>query len=101
MKKLLRRTAVSILLSTPLFSAKAADMPLKAAPPPPPAPAISWTGYYVGVNIGYGIGDDPTTESTVSGAAFPILTPGTPIYGAPRVYSIDPKGVIGGWTDRL
>jgi hypothetical protein len=30
MKKLLRRTAVSILLSAPLFSAKAADMPVKA-----------------------------------------------------------------------
>ncbi|SNB58527.1 outer membrane immunogenic protein [Rhodoplanes sp. JGI PP 4-B12] len=71
-------------------------MAVKAPPPPPKAAVATWTGYYAGVNIGYGIGDDPTTVSTVSGAAFPGLTPGTPIYGAPRSFSIDPKGVIGG-----
>ncbi len=51
----------------PLSGALAADMPLKAPPAPPP-PAYTWTGYYVGVNVGYGAGDDPTTMSTVSGA---------------------------------
>jgi len=29
----------------------AADIPLKA-PPPPPAPLWSWTGFYVGGDIG-------------------------------------------------
>jgi outer membrane immunogenic protein len=32
---------------------------------------------------------------TVSGANFPGLTPGTPIY-SPQSFSLDPKGVIGG-----
>jgi outer membrane immunogenic protein len=33
--------------------AGAADMPVKA-PPPAPAPVWSWTGFYVGANVGYG-----------------------------------------------
>jgi outer membrane immunogenic protein len=37
----------------------AADMPVKA-PPPPPAPVYSWTGWYVGDNVGYGWGDANT-----------------------------------------
>ena len=32
--------------------AGAADMPMKAPPPPPPLPVFSWTGFYVGDNIG-------------------------------------------------
>jgi outer membrane immunogenic protein len=80
-------------LATPLL---AADLPRKAPPQaPPPAAVYNWTGFYTGVNLGYGIGDDPTTLSTVSGAAFPGLPPGTPIY-SPSSFSIDPKGVIGG-----
>ena len=31
--------------------AGAADMPVKAPPPPPP-PVFSWTGFYIGGNIG-------------------------------------------------
>jgi outer membrane immunogenic protein len=55
----------------------------------------NWTGFYAGVNLGYGIGSDPTTISTVSGSSFPVLATGTPIY-SPQSFSIDPKGVIGG-----
>jgi outer membrane immunogenic protein len=91
--------AVSALLAAlPLSGALAADMPLKAPPAPPP-PAYTWTGYYVGVNVGYGIGDDPTTMATVSGAGFGgggVLPVGTPLYGQPRAFSIDPRGVTGG-----
>ena len=32
--------------------AGAADMPVRAAPLPPPLPVFSWTGFYVGGNIG-------------------------------------------------
>ena len=32
--------------------AGAADMPMRAPPPPPPPPLFSWTGFYVGGNIG-------------------------------------------------
>lgn len=49
-----------------------AEMPLKA-PPPPPAPAWSWTGFYVGLNGGYGWND-----STGSGAC---INPGGVVDG--------------------
>jgi len=39
------------LAATP---ALAADMLVKNAPPPQRAPAWSWTGFYVGVNLGGG-----------------------------------------------
>jgi outer membrane immunogenic protein len=69
----------------------AADLASKAPPPaPPPAPVFSWTGFYAGVNLGYGVGSDPTTITTVSGANFPGLTPGTLIY-SPQSFSLDPK----------
>lgn len=74
----------------------AADLPRKAPPPmPAAAPIYNWTGFYAGVNLGYGFGSDPTTITTVSGSAFPVLATGTPIY-SPQSFSIDPKGVIGG-----
>jgi outer membrane immunogenic protein len=41
--------AVAVILGTPAF---AADMEVRAAPPPPPPP--SWTGFYIGVNGGWG-----------------------------------------------
>jgi outer membrane immunogenic protein len=41
------------LVSAPAF---AADIPVKAAPMAAPAPAFSWTGFYVGVQGGYGWG---------------------------------------------
>jgi outer membrane immunogenic protein len=44
--------AVAAMIGTPVL---AADMPLKA-PPPPPAPVFSWTGFYVGGNLGYSWG---------------------------------------------
>ena len=54
LRKLLGAVGVStLLIAAPLSMARAADMPLKA-PPPPPAPAWSWTGFYVGVDAGYG-----------------------------------------------
>jgi hypothetical protein len=38
----------------------AADMPLKAIPAPT---AATWTGFYVGANIGYSVGRNPSTFS--------------------------------------
>jgi outer membrane immunogenic protein len=40
------------LLALGTTAARAADMAVKAAPPPPPLPVFSWTGFYVGANIG-------------------------------------------------
>jgi outer membrane immunogenic protein len=51
LQKLLGVVGVSgLLITAPLSAASAADMLLKA---PPPAPVASWTGCYVGGNVGY------------------------------------------------
>ena len=47
-KTLIASVAFSVLGTA---VAGAADMPVKAPPPPPP-PAFSWTGFYIGANIG-------------------------------------------------
>jgi outer membrane immunogenic protein len=45
-----------VLLATLAFSgsAYAADMALKASPNPVPAAAASWTGFYIGAEVGGG-----------------------------------------------
>jgi outer membrane immunogenic protein len=68
-------TRTSFLASTALtgalaYPAMAADMPVKAPPLPPPviAPALTWTGVYIGVNGGYAWGDSSTSCSVLPGA---------------------------------
>jgi outer membrane immunogenic protein len=46
----------------------AADLPLKA-PPPPPVPMFSWTGFYIGANIG-GAWSHSSVTDLVTGATF-------------------------------
>ena len=57
---LLSTTAVVALLTTSL-AARAADLPMQAYKSPPVVAAVyNWTGIYVGVNAGYGVGkQDP------------------------------------------
>jgi outer membrane immunogenic protein len=61
MKKLLCAGAMLASFAA-IQSASAADLALKA---PPPAPIYSWTGFYLGANVGYSWGkaksvyDDP------------------------------------------
>jgi outer membrane immunogenic protein len=67
----------------------AADMPLKA-PPPPPAPVWSWTGFYVGGELGGEWAD--TTWTTTS-----FIVPNTPTFvdaSSPR--NFDPSSVRAG-----
>ncbi|HXW25538.1 MAG TPA: outer membrane beta-barrel protein [Xanthobacteraceae bacterium] len=51
----------SLLIAAPLGAAGAADMPVKA-PPLPPAPAFSWTGCYIGGDVGAGWVRDSDNE---------------------------------------
>jgi outer membrane immunogenic protein len=51
MKKLAYAIAAIALIGTPAF---AADMAVKAAPPAAPPAMYTWTGLYVGVNLGLG-----------------------------------------------
>jgi outer membrane immunogenic protein len=64
--------------------ALAADMAVKAPPSPVVALPYSWTGFYIGGDIGYGWG-----RSTG------VLNDGT-FNTAPVPYSADPSGIIGG-----
>ena len=60
-----------VLLSTVAFvaisgTAFAADLPSRRAPPvyvPPPIPIFSWTGFYIGGDVGAAFGDNTLTAS--------------------------------------
>lgn len=55
MKKIVTAAALAgTLAALAVTPALAADMLVKKAPPPPRAPVWSWTGFYVGANIGGG-----------------------------------------------
>jgi outer membrane immunogenic protein len=67
MRKLLGVSLLSLVVAIPL-SAFAADMPVKA-PVAPPAPVVSWTGFYAGVNAGYGW-SERSTINTIADPTF-------------------------------
>ncbi len=57
-RKVLLSTVVIAAASTSAF---AADLPSRRAPPvyvPPPVPLFSWTGFYIGGDVGYAFGRD-------------------------------------------
>ena len=59
-------------------SAFAADLPRRAAPPVfVPVPVFTWTGFYAGINAGYGFGtgNDNNRTTTVLATA-PVFAPG-------------------------
>jgi outer membrane immunogenic protein len=70
--------------------ALAADMPVKASPTVP-APVYSWTGFYIGGNIGYGW-TDPTITLTPNDGGTGV---GFFALGAPPI-SVNGTGVLGG-----
>ena len=75
----------------------AVKMPVKA-PPPPPAPVYSWTGWYVGGNVGYGWGDERTdiagTATTISDQPFFGGIPANFAFAGSNTAGL--QGVIGG-----
>jgi outer membrane immunogenic protein len=92
MKKIVLAGLGLAALSAP---ALAADLPLKA--PPVAAVVYSWTGWYVGSNIGGGVQtNERPNELVLSGDAFPVIGFGTPIYGSPTGFMLRPAGVVGG-----
>jgi outer membrane immunogenic protein len=97
MKKiLLASTAVIALYGAPAF---AADMPVKAAPLP--LPVVSWTGCYVGANLGAVESTKRWTDftGTTAGGASQHFSakPGGLAYGGQLGcdYQVDPKWVVG------
>jgi outer membrane immunogenic protein len=109
----MKRITISLLaLAVAAGSAAAADLPSRKAPPPafvPPPPPM-WTGFYAGLNAGYGFGTG--TNATTIGNAYdqfytsyfnqpgwpPLLVAG---YGGLMMAnsgtaSLSPNGFIGG-----
>lgn len=72
-----------------VFESYAADMPAKA-PLPVRAALYNWTGFYVGANIGYSVGNDRTSTSVLD------PTPGGVLIVTFADVVAAPKGVLGG-----
>jgi outer membrane immunogenic protein len=92
MKKLLTTIATFALIGTPAF---AADM---GAPPPAPAPVYSWTGWYVGGNVGVSLGTFKTDFNVAPGKLVLATAPAqfANIPGFAGFDEVYPGGFIGG-----
>jgi outer membrane immunogenic protein len=97
MKKFIGLLGVALAVFAPAF---AADVPVPPpaykAPPLPPPPVLSWTGWCIGGNAGYGWGS--STKPTITTDPFDslgfagVVTPA----GGNVFPSLTPKGFIGG-----
>jgi opacity protein-like surface antigen len=73
---------IALLALASVNAARAADMPLKA-PPPASTPASSWTGFYLGGQLGYDYSRSPSTYTLdpanpfLAGLFVPAVTTGT------------------------
>lgn len=88
----------ALFMAAPLSVAGAADMALKA--PPPPAPSDSWTGFYVGGNVGYRW-SAPRTDAAANGTGpAPNFGAGFPTFPFNFAFTdsktVRLKGAIGG-----
>ncbi len=95
MKKfLVGSVALAALIAAP---AMAADLAVRAPvyrAPPPVVPLWSWTGFYIGANIGGHWGKDDITTTTDTGGGFGPA--GAAAIDAASPTSLKPQGVIGG-----
>jgi outer membrane immunogenic protein len=99
--KLISSLAGAVFCFAASGSAFAADLnkPVYKAPPPPPAPVYTWTGWYVGGNVGYSWGD---AHTDIAGSATTITDPGfmggflNSPFGFADSNTARPNGVIGG-----
>jgi outer membrane immunogenic protein len=65
----------AFLMALPIGKiANAADMPLKA-PLASPAPAYSWTGFYIGGNVGYGWGHANNSDNLIAPCPICLVAP--------------------------
>jgi outer membrane immunogenic protein len=91
---LLAGTAAIALATT---AASAADLPLRAAPPAPiiaAVPVFTWTGFYVGVNAGYGWQNNDNNSSIFVPAGTFVTAPAAS--GTVTFADDDGEGFVGG-----
>jgi outer membrane immunogenic protein len=91
---MLRRSLTAILGAVAITgAANAADLPSRAPPPvyAPPAPIFTWTGLYVGAQVGYAWARENSVIYNPGGPQGGLIAPAASI-----PYSLDPQGVIGG-----
>src|SRR3712207_5140617 len=82
--RLLGLLAATALTTAGISAASAADLPIRAAPPAPiiaAAPVFTWTGFYVGVNAGWGWRDDDDETVVLTGPGIPGGLVGTLNFG--------------------
>src|SRR5437868_6936227 len=84
-----RVAGFSLLAFIGAQTAQAADIPMKA--PPRFVPVVyNWTGFYIGVNAGYGWSRDRTVNfSNITGT---LVSP----TGVPALVAFDTKGAVAG-----
>ncbi|ALA17935.1 MULTISPECIES: outer membrane protein [unclassified Chelatococcus] len=94
MKNLLRLSAAAAALALSGAVAFAADLPSRTYTPPaePLPPVFTWTGFYVGVNAGYGFSDSGNTRYV--GDALYLDSVG--VGDLPGSLSLKSEGFLGG-----
>ena len=91
---LLGGAALSLGLVT---AASAADMRVKAAPMPAPVPVFSWTGFYIGANVGGAWGESRTDSSLVNtGGGQQYIPSVVADINAQRFQTVTASGFTGG-----
>jgi outer membrane immunogenic protein len=96
MRRLLLASVAAVMF-LPGGGVRAADMAVKAPPPPPIAPAFSWTGFYIGGNVGAGWSRAPITDN-FTGLEVGPADSGTTFIGGGQLgfnYQFSPFWVIG------
>jgi outer membrane immunogenic protein len=83
MKKLAIAAVAGSVLCTGIVTASAADMAVKAAPMPAPIPVFSWTGFYIGANVGGAW--TPSSGGSDFGPLFPPFAVLPPLVAIPTI----------------